>query len=148
MSSHLWFFYSMGASILWGLGYVLSEKVLKTGITPAVYLFVVSILGTICYGLVTLLEGWRGSYDVLLVERRNILLLFITAFIFVVANILISYSVLAKNATMASFIEISYPVFTAFFAWLIFREVQFNFASLIGGLLIFSGVAFIFFGSK
>ena len=148
MASHLWFFYSMGASILWGLGYVLSEKVLKTGITPAVYLFVVSILGTICYGLVTLLEGWRGSYEVLLVERRNILLLFLTAFIFVVANIFISYSVLAKNATMASFIEISYPVFTAFFAWLIFREVQFNFASLVGGLLIFSGVATIFFGSK
>ena len=48
-----------------------------------------------------------------------------------------------KNATLASLIEISYPVFVALFAWLLFRQVHLNASVLVGALLVFAGVAVI-----
>ncbi|MGH8046022.1 MAG: EamA family transporter, partial [Chthoniobacterales bacterium] len=53
-----------------------------------------------------------------------------------------------KNATLASLIEISYPIFVAFFAWLFFRETQFNFMTIVGGALVMGGVIVVFLGNK
>ncbi len=63
---------------------------------------------------------------------------------FALGSFFILYSISLKNATMANIIEISYPVFTFFFAWLLFRDVQLNTAAALGGLLIFSGIAVIY----
>jgi drug/metabolite transporter (DMT)-like permease len=52
-------------------------------------------------------------------------------------------SIASKNATLASLIEISYPVFVAVFAYLLFREIHVNPSVIIGGLLVFAGVAMI-----
>lgn len=68
--------------------------------------------------------------------------------VFVMANLISYYAISSKNATMASLIEISYPVFTAFFAFAIFKEIQFNITSLIGAFFIFAGVILVFVGSK
>ncbi len=43
-----------------------------------------------------------------------------------VGALLIYMAIGEKNATLASLIEISYPLFVAFFAWVFFRETQFN----------------------
>jgi drug/metabolite transporter (DMT)-like permease len=53
-----------------------------------------------------------------------------------------------KNATLASLIEISYPFFVAVFAWLFFRETQFTWPTVFGGVLILSGVAVVFFSNR
>jgi drug/metabolite transporter (DMT)-like permease len=53
-----------------------------------------------------------------------------------------------KNATLASLIEISYPVFVAIFAWLFFRETQFNLAAILGGVMIIGGIAVIYIGNR
>ena len=55
--------------------------------------------------------------------------------------LLIYIAIGEKNATLASFIEISYPFFVAVFAWLFFRETQFSWPTVFGGLLILGGVA-------
>ncbi|MCD8497767.1 MAG: EamA family transporter [Alphaproteobacteria bacterium] len=44
-------------------------------------------------------------------------------------------------------IEITYPVFTILFAWLLYRDVQVNLHTALGGLLIFAGVGIIYFKS-
>ncbi|MGD9639263.1 MAG: EamA family transporter [Alphaproteobacteria bacterium] len=148
MVNYLWFFYALGASVLWGLGYVLSEKVLKAGITPIFYLLVVSVLDVVVFGILAMFEGFSSNLQLLADDRRNWTGLILTTMVFAVANILISYGIVTKNATMASFIEISYPIFTAFFAWLILKETQFNCMTLIGGALIFTGIGFVFVGGK
>jgi len=53
-----------------------------------------------------------------------------------------------KNATLASLIEISYPLFVAFFVWLFFREVQFNIATVSGALLVFAGISMVCLGNR
>ena len=52
-------------------------------------------------------------------------------------------AVRGRNATLASLIEISYPVFVALFAWLLFREIHVNASVVVGGLLVFAGVCLI-----
>jgi drug/metabolite transporter (DMT)-like permease len=54
----------------------------------------------------------------------------------------------AKNPTLASLIEISYPLFVVVFAWLFFREMQLNPMTICGGLLVIAGVAVIILGER
>jgi drug/metabolite transporter (DMT)-like permease len=65
-----------------------------------------------------------------------------------VAGLLSFMAIGEKNATLASLIEISYPLFVAFFAWLFFREVQWNLPTIVGGLLTLGGVAVVYFGNR
>ena len=57
-------------------------------------------------------------------------------------------SIEAKNATVASLIEVTYPLFTAFFAWALFRQTTLNAATIIGGLFIFAGVLIVARGNR
>ena len=54
----------------------------------------------------------------------------------------------AKNPTLASLIEISYPLFVVLFAWIFFREMQLNTITICGGLLVIAGVAVIILGER
>ena len=54
----------------------------------------------------------------------------------------------AKNPTLASLIEISYPLFVVLFTWLFFREFQLNLMSVVGGAFVISGVAMILLNTK
>ena len=63
-------------------------------------------------------------------------------------GLLIYIAIGEKNATLASLIEISYPFFVALFAWVFFREIQFNWQTLVGGALILGGVAVVFFSER
>ncbi len=66
-----------------------------------------------------------------------------------VAGALLIYMAIGeKNATLASLIEISYPLFVAFFAWVFFREVQINLATVLGGAMILGGVAVVFLSNR
>ncbi len=59
------------------------------------------------------------------------------------AGLLIFLSIGAKNATLASLIEVTYPIFTAFFAWMLFRQATLNTATVVGAALIFLGVLIV-----
>jgi drug/metabolite transporter (DMT)-like permease len=63
-------------------------------------------------------------------------------------GLLIYIAIAEKNATLASLIEISYPFFVAIFAWLFFRDAQFSWTTLLGGLLILGGVSVVFLGER
>lgn len=63
--------------------------------------------------------------------------------IFVIAELCIGLSIHSKNATSAALIEISYPLFTVAFAALLFRQNHLSLGVIVGGLLIFSGVALV-----
>jgi drug/metabolite transporter (DMT)-like permease len=65
-----------------------------------------------------------------------------------VGGLLIYSAIGEKNATLASLIEISYPFFVAMFAWVFFRETQFNLATVLGGVLILGGVFTVFVANR
>ena len=92
-------------------------------------------------GLATMLSEFRGL-------GRDWVWLVVAVVSSAAGALLIYIAIGEKNATLASLIEISYPFFVAVFAWLFFRETQFNWPTVFGGLLILGGVAVVFLGER
>lgn len=145
MAANFWFFYSLAASLFWGVGYVLSEKLLKDGMTPAFLMFVGTLVSLPIYLLIASIMGdLRPGLEYLAVNKSKILLMVVAALVTISGNFLILMSIAGKNATLASLIEITYPVFTFIFAWLILKDVQLTWGTAIGGLMILSGIAVVY----
>ena len=52
-----------------------------------------------------------------------------------IAEVFIGFSIVAKNATLAGLVEISYPIFIALFSYLLFKQ-QITLATAIGATII------------
>ena len=141
----IWLVYAVAAAIVWGLSYVLTEQLLKNISLAAVILWgsVGSMMFATCLGFAT--GSFKQDRQVLVRGGKEMWLLLAFVATYIVANLLIVLSIKAKNATMAGMIEITYPLFTVFFAWLLFRESQLTLGTLLGTGLIMAGVACIYF---
>ncbi len=148
MNGHLWFFYAVAASVVWGLRYAASGKLMEYQLTPAFLLLMQCFLSLPVYFWFAarggrLRENWeKAVYDPSIVW---IFALYIAAG--VLANYMILASISMKNATIASLIEISYPLFITLFAFILFREVHLNWNSAAGAALIFAGIGLIYLKS-
>jgi drug/metabolite transporter (DMT)-like permease len=144
----MWFFYAVAASILWGMSYAMLEELLKK-LSFASIILTSSIASLVfAAGLGIANKNFSADWDVLKTAGRETKLMAASIVIYIAANLFIMASINAKNATMAAMIEITYPLFTAFFAWLFFREVQASAGTLLGAGLILAGVACIYYFSK
>jgi len=117
--------------------------------SPQTLFFIDMIFGALAMAL--LLSGtgkWQATFSELQLARTEILCLMVAVITAMVAALLIFMSIQAKNATVASLIEVTYPFFTAFFAWILFRQNTLNLATLVGGLLILAGVVIIARGNN
>jgi drug/metabolite transporter (DMT)-like permease len=144
----LWFFYAVAASILWGISYALLDELLKklSFATLILYSSTASLIFGLCLGLAK--NSFAPDWQILKSGGRETKMLAISVFIYIAANLFIMSSINAKNATMAAMIEITYPLFTALFAWLLFSEVQVTAGTLVGAGLVLAGVACIYFFGK
>jgi len=144
----MWVLYSLIAAILWGLDYTLAGRLLgKIGfpLLLAVEFF--------CGFLVMLVTGLvSGTYKVeiprLFASSQTVAILIIMIGAFVAAHVCIVLSIGDKNATLASLIEMSYPLFVAAFSWLLFKEGNLGFETAVGGTLIFVGVSIVYFFNR
>ncbi len=145
IAEKLWFIYALTAAVLWGVGYVLAEKLLKGGIGPAFLMFASGTVTLPLYFLLALYLGqFKSGIEVLLADNGKLILVIVSALTVLGGTFLVFLGISEKNATLVNLIEISYPFFTFIFAWLILREVQLSWETAVGGLLIFSGITLIF----
>jgi drug/metabolite transporter (DMT)-like permease len=84
------------------------------------------------------LEQWQ-----VYCTRRNLLLFGLVILVGCGSTLLIFAAIAAGTATQASIIEITYPVFVALFAALLYGEASLTPQLLGGGLLILAGVALV-----
>ncbi len=139
-----WFVYATCASILWGLSYALSGWLMKQGATPPFLL----VFNTLITAPIYIFIAWKTSSFVkggqLIAANPTILwVILLSCLAMIAGNFLIMTAISEKNATLASLVEISYPLFTFLFAWLLFRDVQLTATTAAGGLLILCGAALI-----
>lgn len=138
----IWFYCALIASVLWGLSYSLVERIIKNvNIQISIMLaYLFSFIIVFFYNLFTI----NIKKEIANIEPKTLLMMLFCSSINAVAVFLINHAIQQKNATYASLIEICYPIFTIIFSYVIFNEVQITYRSAIGGLLILSGIFFVY----
>lgn len=145
----MWLLYALAASLFWGMSYAASGPILRKGLSPVFFFFGYSALGFLG-SLVLLSVTGRISQAFRMegLEKGDWGWFFFSIGGSAVGAFLTYAAMSAKNPTLASLIEISYPLFVVLFAWIFFREMQLNPVTLFGGLLVVAGVTVIFFGER
>ena len=145
----MWLIYALSAAVVWGISYAASGRVIARGVSPLLFFTLYAAVGTMM-GLAAL--GATGKLGSMVREIQTIgrdwPWLAIAVLTSGLGALLIYLAIGEKNATLASLIEISYPVFVAFFAWLFFREIQFHLVTVIGALLILGGVVVVYLADR
>lgn len=145
----MWLIYAIAASICWGMSYAACGPILKKGVSPLIFFFGYSLFGVIG-ALVALLSSGKISQALRIegVDRGDLGWFFFSIGGSALGAYLTYAAMSAKNPTLASLIEISYPIFVVVFAWVFFREMQLNTLTLCGGLLVIAGVSVIVLGER
>jgi drug/metabolite transporter (DMT)-like permease len=145
----MWIVYALAAAVIWGISYAASGRVIERGMTPLVFFFLYTLFGAAAAAGALTLTGKTGTlFSEVRILGADWVWLVVAVISSAAGGLLIYIAIGEKNATLASLIEISYPFFVAVFAWLFFRETQFNWPTILGGILILGGVAVVFFGER
>jgi drug/metabolite transporter (DMT)-like permease len=140
----MWLTYAVSAAILWGLNYSLTERLVRS-ISPTTLLAFEMLIGAIGFFAISWFFDLKKDIAVIHTEPNLLFILIIEIIVVLSANLLIVYSIHAKDATVAGFVELIYPLFTILFTWLIFSENHVTLPVIIGGGLIMVGVYIISF---
>ena len=145
----MWIFYAGIASLCWGVSYAACGPLLKKGLNPLIFLLGYSLCGLIG-SLIALLSSTKHSGALSLhdLSRSEVLWLLFSVAVSALGAYLTYAAMGAKNPTLVSLIEISYPLFVVLFTWIFFREMQLNPVTCVGGLLVLAGVAVIIMGER
>ena len=141
-----WYVTALGAALVWGVHYPLVDFALKR-----VSVFSVLLLTVLPVVLLVPVFLRDLSHDLDTVralpgaEQGMIAAIGLTSLF---GAVLLYLSIAGKNATLASLIEITYPVFVAFFAYLMFRHIHLNASVIIGGLLVIAGAGLIIYNNQ
>ena len=136
-----WYATALAAAVVWGVHYPLIDFALRR-ISPFSVLLL-TVLGVVAVAPWFAPELAQDAATLKRLPWRERLPIAAIALTSVVGSLLLFISIGAKNATLASLIEISYPVFVALFAYLLFREWHLNAGVAVGAVLVFAGVALI-----
>lgn len=143
----MWLVYAISASMVWGLSYVIAERIFQHKASPLTIVGIEMFVGS----LILLCVSW---FNKLTTDLKDIaadsslwFLLICGTITSVGGNLLIAASIKEKNAVLAGLVEISYPLFVALFAYLLFGVNHINTSVVIGGLLIMLGVVLIYIGN-
>lgn len=144
----MWILLALGASLFWGLTYVFNEQVYKH-ISVTTSLALASLVVFVLSLIISIFSN-NFSHDIsaIISSRRLLVYVILGIAALLIAELFIGFSIVAKNATIAGLVEISYPIFIALFSYLIFKNNQLTLSSIVGGLLIFSGIFVIYFFNK
>ena len=141
-----WYLAALGAAVMWGIHYPLISHALKHVSLPTV--LVITVLPLFVLGPFFVRPVLADLQAMLHLEWGVRALILAIALTSLLGTVFLYLAIGGKNATLAAVIEISYPVFVALFAWLLFREAHINASVVAGGLLVFAGVAIIILGNR
>ena len=141
-----WYLTALGAALVWGIHYPLVDFALKRVSVFSVLLL--SVLPVMLLMPVFLRDLARDLGTVLALPGSEQAMIAAIGLTSLLGAVLLYVSIAGKNATLASLIEITYPVFVAFFAYVIFRHIHFNASVIIGGLLVMAGAGLIIYNNQ
>lgn len=148
-NTSMWIIYALFASLCWGVSYAASGPLLQRGVNPIIFLMGYSFFSLIGSLILFIHSGiFRSGTCLSQLSKTEVLWFFFSVAGSALGAYLTYAAMGAKNPTLVSLIEISYPIFVVLFAWLFFGEIQLNAVTLCGGLLVLAGVTVIVVGGK
>jgi drug/metabolite transporter (DMT)-like permease len=141
-----WYVTALGAALVWGIHYPLVDFALKRISVFSVLLM--TVLPILLLMPLFLRDVARDLDTFRLLpgtEQGMIAAIGLTSLL---GAVLLYLSIAGKNATLASLIEITYPVFVAFFAYVMFRHIHLNASVIVGGLLVIAGAGLIIYNNQ
>jgi len=140
-----WWMYATLAAIVWGVHYPIVGKALTT-ISPITVYFIPSLvlLVSLPFYYKTLISDYHSLMAADMTVKVSTLALMFTS---IAASLLLYKAIHGSNATVASLIEITYPVFVALFAFLLFNENHLNWSVAAGSILVMAGTGLIIYNS-
>ena len=141
-----WYVTALGAALIWGVHYPLVDFALKrVSVFSVLMLSVMPILLLMPVFLRDMARDLDTVRALPGVEQGMIAAIGLTSLL---GAVLLYLSIAGKNATLASLIEITYPVFVVFFAYVMFRHVHVNASVIVGGLLVMAGAGLIIYNNQ
>lgn len=140
-----WYVPALGAALVWGVHYPLVDFALKR-----VSLFGVMLLTVLPAMLLAPLFYKQLANDFETMKTLPVTEQWIIGFIGITSlagAVLLYLSIASKNATLASLIEITYPVFVVFFSYVLFKQVNINASVLLGGVMVIAGAGLIIYNN-
>lgn len=130
-------FFPIVAAILYGLGFSLMDRALQ--VTNVITFMLVDLLIAIPLILALIkISGEPLSWE-FLNNKTDIAILVAAVAIPTIGWFLTAYTVKNISAGYAAFAEVSYPLFTIIFLFLIFGIRNFDWHLLLGGMLVVTG---------
>jgi drug/metabolite transporter (DMT)-like permease len=132
-----WWIYALISAACWGAQYVLMEALFRKVDFAAAFSFL-----SLANGILVSAILW------VLYPRQNWAVIWMIILYLVFGSGAYLFNALAineKNATMASLLEISYPLFIILFTLIFLRQLHLNAAGLAGAVLILAGCVLVVF---
>lgn len=138
-----WWLWALTAALVWGFHYNIVAKSLTVASPITVY-FLPNILLMLAlpWWYQTLVKDYHSIMAASVEIKSSIVVVMFTS---IIASVAVYKAIHGSNATLASLIEISYPVFVALFAIIVFKENHLDWSTVLGGLLILTGTALIIY---
>jgi drug/metabolite transporter (DMT)-like permease len=139
-----WWGYALLSAACWGIQYVLMETLFRRVDFAAAFSFLSLANGILVAAILWILyprqNWWR------LGESRSVIWLVVLYLVFGTGAYLFNaLAINQKNATLASLLEISYPLFIILFTAIFFRQIHLDLIGMTGAALIFIGCVLVVF---
>ena len=141
-----WYLAALGAAVTWGVYYPLVDMALKR-----ISLFSVILLSMIPVFLALPLFLKTVSNDietVKLLPASEQWIIYSLGLIGLFGEVMVYLAITGKNATLASLIEMTYPIFVVLFAYVFYRQMHVTASVFVGGLMVLVGSGLIIYNNQ
>ena len=141
-----WYIAALGAAVTWGVYYPLVEMALKrVSLYSVILLSMIPVL-LIMPLFIRTLDKDIQTWKLLPVNEQWIIACI--GVIGLAGEVLVYVAISGKNATLASLIEMTYPVFVVVFAYIFYKQIHVTPSVLIGGVMILCGAGLIIYNNQ
>ncbi len=140
-----WYIAALGAAVTWGIYYPLVDMALKRiSLYSVILLSMIPVLLVMPFFMKTVSTDIETVKTLPVSEQWTIMGL---GLIGLFGEVMVYLAIRGKNATLASLIEMTYPLFVVLFAYIFYKQMHVTASVFVGGVMILVGAGLIIYNN-